>query len=190
MTVPDFQSLMLPLLRLADDGNQHSLSEAVERLAGEFQLSTEDRAQVLKSGQTRLYNRVGWSTTYLKKAGLLRAADLGDSNSPSVDARLWRGSPSPSTWPSCRPTSPRWLRFDGHARGLIPMKHPPSSTPQAPHGYTDQAWRSGSGKCWSTSSRMNRLDTLRFASWRSQSRTLTRSDQTPGTSARLTKDFD
>lgn len=77
MAVPDFQSLMLPLLRLADDGKQHSLSEAVERLAEEFQLSAEDRAQLLKSGQTRLYNRVGWSTTYLKKAGLLRAVGPG-----------------------------------------------------------------------------------------------------------------
>jgi hypothetical protein len=77
MSVPDFQSLMLPLLKLAGDGQQHSLAEAVERLAQEFQLSDDDRAQLLKSGQTRLYNRVGWSTTYLKKAGLLRAVGPG-----------------------------------------------------------------------------------------------------------------
>jgi len=69
--------MMLPLLRLAGDGEQHALAETVERLAQEFQLSDEDRTQLLKSGQTRLYNRVCWTTTYLKKAGLLRTAGLG-----------------------------------------------------------------------------------------------------------------
>jgi hypothetical protein len=68
---------MLPLLKLAGDGQQHTFAEAVERLAEEFQLSDDDRAQLLKSGQTRMYNRVGWTSTYLKKAGLLRAVGLG-----------------------------------------------------------------------------------------------------------------
>ena len=77
MPVPDFQTLMLPLLKLARDGQEHTYAEAVERLAEEFQLSNDDRAQLLKSGQTRLYNRVGWTTTYLKKAGLLQAVGPG-----------------------------------------------------------------------------------------------------------------
>ncbi len=77
VAVPDFQTLMLPLLKLASDGQQHTLAEAVERLAQEFQLSDDDRAQLLRSGQTRLYNRVGWTTTYLKKAGLLQAVGPG-----------------------------------------------------------------------------------------------------------------
>ncbi|CAN5475032.1 hypothetical protein BH20ACI3_BH20ACI3_01780 [soil metagenome] len=77
MAVPDFQRLMLPLLKLAADGMQHTLAETVEQLAQEFQLSDEDRGQLLRSGQTRLYNRVGWTTTYLKKAGLVQAVGLG-----------------------------------------------------------------------------------------------------------------
>ena len=77
MAVPDFQTLMLPLLKLASDGQHHNIAEAVERLAQEFQLSDDDRAQILRSGQTRLYNRVGWTTTYLKKAGLLQAVGPG-----------------------------------------------------------------------------------------------------------------
>jgi hypothetical protein len=77
MAVPDFQYMMLPLLRLAGDGQQHTLAEAVERLAQEFQLSQDDRLQLLRSGQTRLYNRIGWATTYLKKAGLLRSDGPG-----------------------------------------------------------------------------------------------------------------
>lgn len=77
MAVPDFQALMLPLLKLAGDGQKHTFAEAVERLAEEFQLSDDDRGQLLKSGQTRMYNRVGWTSTYLKKAGLLQAVGLG-----------------------------------------------------------------------------------------------------------------
>src|SRR5580765_6034121 len=78
MAVPDFQTLMLPLLKLASDGLQHTLAEVVEQFAQEFRLSEEDRNQTLPSGgQTRLYNRVGWTTTYLKKAGLLQAVGPG-----------------------------------------------------------------------------------------------------------------
>jgi restriction endonuclease Mrr len=77
MAVPDFQTLMLPLLKLAADGLQHTLAETVERMGQEFQLSDDDRAQLLRSGQTRLYNRVGWTTTYLKKAGLIQSVGPG-----------------------------------------------------------------------------------------------------------------
>ena len=46
-------------------------------MAKEFQLSHDDQAELLQSGQPRLYNRVGWATTYLKKAGLLQAVGPG-----------------------------------------------------------------------------------------------------------------
>jgi len=77
MPVPDFQSFMLPLLKLTADGEEHSLAEAVERLGQEFDLTEEDRAQLLRSGQTRLYNRVAWTTTYLRRPGLLEAVGKG-----------------------------------------------------------------------------------------------------------------
>jgi hypothetical protein len=77
MAVPDFQTLMLPLLKLVSDGQPHTPAEAVEQLAQKFQLSDDDRTQLLRTGGTRLYNRVGWATTYLKKAGLLQAAGRG-----------------------------------------------------------------------------------------------------------------
>jgi len=77
MAVPDFQTLMLPLLKLASDGQQHTVAETVERLAQEFQLSHDDQAELLRSGQPRFYNRIGWATTFLKKAGLLQRVALG-----------------------------------------------------------------------------------------------------------------
>lgn len=72
MAVPDFQSIMLPLLRFYADGHEHSVQEAVDELARTFDLSEEDLKQLLPSGkQTTFYNRVGWARTYLAKSGLL-----------------------------------------------------------------------------------------------------------------------
>jgi hypothetical protein len=75
--VPDFQSFMLPLLRLAADGAEHTLPDVVEKLARHFQLSQEDQNERNASGQTRLYNRVAWALTYLRKAGALATVRRG-----------------------------------------------------------------------------------------------------------------
>jgi restriction system protein len=77
MPVPDFQTLMLPLLKLAADGQQHTTAEAIELLAQQFQLSEADRAQVGQTGDPRFNNRVRWAMTYLKKAGLLQSVGRG-----------------------------------------------------------------------------------------------------------------
>jgi restriction system protein len=69
---------MLPLLRLLKDGREHYLGEVVSSLADEFNLSREEREQLLSSGQqTVIRNRAGWARTYLKKAGLLESPRRG-----------------------------------------------------------------------------------------------------------------
>lgn len=74
MAVPDFQTIMLPLLRVADDEIEHTVHEAVAILAREFSLTDEEINELLPSGkQKRFSNRVGWSRTYLTKSGLLQA---------------------------------------------------------------------------------------------------------------------
>ncbi|GEL70674.1 restriction endonuclease [Myxococcus virescens] len=78
MTIPDFQSAMLPVLRLAQDGKDHTLREAVEAIAVEFKVTDVERNEMLPSGrQRKLHNRVGWAKTYLQKAGLLEANGRG-----------------------------------------------------------------------------------------------------------------
>ncbi|MBI2864238.1 MAG: restriction endonuclease [Chloroflexi bacterium] len=73
MAIPGFQSLMLPLLSIAADGNEHTLGDAVEILAAQLGLSNDERREIIPSGQLKLENRVGWARTYLKKAGLLES---------------------------------------------------------------------------------------------------------------------
>ena len=78
MPIPDYQTLMLPLLKFASDGNERKFREAIEALAEEFGLSDEERAELLPSGSQPVFdNRVGWAKTYLKQAGLLASPRRG-----------------------------------------------------------------------------------------------------------------
>jgi restriction system protein len=74
MAVPDYQSIMLPLLKIAGDGNEHSKNEAIERLAQQFGLSENERNEILQSGQRKFDNRVSWARTYMQKALLLSSS--------------------------------------------------------------------------------------------------------------------
>jgi len=71
MAIPDFQSLMLPLLKFAEDKELHNSNEAIDALAEKLQLSAEELSKLIPSGQPKFANRIGWAKTYLKKAGLI-----------------------------------------------------------------------------------------------------------------------
>jgi restriction system protein len=72
MTVPDFQTLMRPLLQQYAGGDEKQIADARAELAREFDLSDEDLAEQLPSGLARTFdNRVGWAATYLHRTGLL-----------------------------------------------------------------------------------------------------------------------
>ncbi len=74
MSIPDFQSLMLPLLKLTGDRKEHSSREAIEALASQFHLTEAERNELLPSGRAPAFdNRVGWARFYLGKAGLLQS---------------------------------------------------------------------------------------------------------------------
>jgi len=79
MPVPDYQSLMLPLLQYAGERQTEiSTGDAVEALAVRLRLTNEDLKEMLPSGlQSAFVNRVGWAATYMKKAGLLEATRRG-----------------------------------------------------------------------------------------------------------------
>lgn len=72
MAIPDFQSLMLPLLKLASNQQPWRLRDAVEVLGDEYNLTQDERTELLPSGRAPLfYNRVAWAKTFLDKAGVL-----------------------------------------------------------------------------------------------------------------------
>ncbi|GAB4546552.1 MAG: restriction endonuclease [Anaerolineales bacterium] len=78
MPIPDFQSIMLPLLKFVSDGREYALGDTAAALAKQFQLSEDETHELLPTGrQTRFYGRVSWARTYLQKAGLLNSAARG-----------------------------------------------------------------------------------------------------------------
>lgn len=78
MAIPDYQTVMLPLLRYLGDGGEHPSAEVVDAMANEFGLSAGERQQLLPSGtSTVIGSRVGWARTYMKKAGLIDSPRRG-----------------------------------------------------------------------------------------------------------------
>ncbi len=74
MAIPDYQTLMLPLLKIAGDRQEHAIRDCIDTLSSEYELTEEERGELLESGQqTIMANRVSWACTYLKKAGLLES---------------------------------------------------------------------------------------------------------------------
>jgi len=72
MPIPDYQSLMLPVLRVTRDQQEHSLAGIREQVANQIQLSPEEESQRLASGSQTVYsNRIAWAVQYLKAAGAI-----------------------------------------------------------------------------------------------------------------------
>ena len=91
---------MLSLLSYLKDDQERTSRETIEHLAKEFELTEDERQEVLPSGRQRTFdNRVGWARTYLKKAGLLenprrgithissRGQEVLSKNPPKIDVQ-------------------------------------------------------------------------------------------------------
>lgn len=76
--IPDYQSIMLPLLKLNGDNATHRFRDVVDILGAQFQLSDRELKELLPSGTQAIFeNRVGWARFYLTKAGLLKSERRG-----------------------------------------------------------------------------------------------------------------
>jgi restriction system protein len=106
MAIPDFQTVMLPLLTHLEDGRERSNQETLEVLAQHFGLTEQERTALLPSGRTPVFtNRVAWAKAHLKFAGLLesprrgfyrlgpRGAEVLKRNPGRVDLRLLKTFP-------------------------------------------------------------------------------------------------
>ena len=98
MAIPDYQKLMLPLLKFAHDRQEHSLRAAIDTIAADLGLSEAERKELLPSGQQAVFdNRVGWARTYLKKAGLLRSERRGYFQITDAGLELLKSRPETIT---------------------------------------------------------------------------------------------
>jgi len=94
MSIPDYQTLMLPLLEAVSDGHRHQISNLYTLLSDRFGLTEEDRNARLPSGrETYIKNRVSWARTYLKKAGLVSSPAKGIVQITTVGQELLARKP-------------------------------------------------------------------------------------------------
>lgn len=101
MAVPDFQTLTLPLLKLASDGKEHTVGAARDAIADELELSSDDRKELLPSGrQTRLHNRIEKRIVLMNQGSRLSRTSPASSRSrwPVATSCLALPAKAEATW--------------------------------------------------------------------------------------------
>lgn len=93
--IPDYQSIMLPVLEELGKGGVHKYRALIESLAKRYELTEDERNMLLPSGTQRAFdNRVGWATTYLKKSGLVHSGKRGEFEITELGKKILADKPS------------------------------------------------------------------------------------------------
>jgi restriction system protein len=145
MSIPDFQTIMLPLLELAEDGREYKLSDAIANLATHFNLTEAERKELLPSGkQARFNNRVGWSCTHFKKAELFTYPSRGKFQITQRGIDLLNAKPERINTTLLK-QFPEYLEFIGataKSPDLVSCTiNPPPSTEQTPDEIIESAYQ-------------------------------------------------
>ncbi len=141
MSIPDFQSIMRPLLELAADGEEHSISEVTELLAHRFKLTEEEKTTLLPSGrQATFRNRTAWAKSYLTQAGVLESSRRGFFKITERGHRLLKDSPSRITIKELE-QFPEFVQFRStkHAEDTQPSDH--GADKQTPEEMLESAYQ-------------------------------------------------
>jgi restriction system protein len=106
MTIPGYESLMLPVLKLAADGSEHRIRDVIRELAEQEGVTEEEQRQRLPCGNRVFANRVHWARHHLIRAELLRSTKhaffqitergekaIKESSSKKIDFRYLKQSP-------------------------------------------------------------------------------------------------
>jgi restriction system protein len=144
MPIPDFQSLMLPIMKIAGDGDEHTAREVRQRIGEQLGLTEEERKELLPSGTQPVFtNRLAWARSHLTMAGLLektgkgrfritqRGKDALSSNPPKINLRFLQQFPE---YAEARSKS----KTDTAAE---PAAHPSASEAASPQERIELAFR-------------------------------------------------
>jgi len=142
MPIPDFQSIMLPLLKHISDGKEYSNHEITDAMARYFRLTPEERSTLLPSGRQKVFiNRVAWAKAHLKIAGLLhtpnrgvsvitdRGLDVLKQNPERIDLKLLK-------------TFPEYMEKAGQNRKKPEADHGVSESTKTPQEVLEEAYQS------------------------------------------------
>lgn len=109
--IPDFQTIMFPLLKILADKKEHTLKNLVSQICDKFSLTEKERNELVPSGiQTKMYNRVTWALTHFKKANLIlspkrstfvivdKGIEVLTSNLQRIDLKVLKEIPEYKMW--------------------------------------------------------------------------------------------
>ncbi len=88
MSVPKYDEMYNDFLKVLQDGKQHDIKEIREKVAQMKQITENDLKETLNSGKCKYFNRIGWTATYLKKAGLIDSSRRGIFNITSEGNKI------------------------------------------------------------------------------------------------------
>jgi len=96
MAIPDFQTIMLPLLGiLAADDELHTNEEFRLKIADHYTLTQAERQELVPSGrQTYLANRIGWALSHFKFAGIVSSPRRGYHQVTARGRQLFQQNPT------------------------------------------------------------------------------------------------
>ena len=137
MPIPDYQGLMRPILTLLADGHEHSVKQLLPPLADQFQLTDEERGQLLPSGRQETFrNRVHWASFYLMKAGLLERPRRGHNRiTPRGLQAVQQGGPINASFLK---QFPEFREFAGAGTSRVEGVLPPVDVEAARHTPEEQ----------------------------------------------------
>lgn len=144
MPIPDFQSVMLPLLEVLSDGKEWRMRDVTETLASRFHLTSQEQEEMLPSGQQTLFsNRVGWAKTHLKGAGLISNPTRGKVSLSEEGRRVLTTSPQSINCRFLR-QYPSYIELVGRPRadeGPANAITPEADTEQTPLELMDKSFQ-------------------------------------------------
>ena len=116
--IPKYIEILLPLLNLLQDERVYTSKEYISHLEKEFNLSEEDKKQVISNGKTKLFsNRIAWAKTYLKQAGLVEYPKRGEVKITSEGLAFLKSKPSQITLEDLE-RYPQFVEFKNRSKSL------------------------------------------------------------------------
>lgn len=143
MAIPDFQSLMLPLLNFCASGTEVKNSDATAYLGQLFRLTEHELQQKLPSNRQKVFdNRVAWAKAYLKMAGLLEATQRGVFRITAEGQRLL-SAPPPLLNLAFLQTIPayQYAKSSRLPEALSPLRPVRDTQIQTPHEIIETAYQ-------------------------------------------------
>lgn len=142
MAIPDFQTLMLPLLKFAGNGDVHLIKDARAQLATEFEVTAEEQAEMIPSGRAKTFsNRVAWAKTYLLQAHLLESPGRAAFRITDRGREVLNAPPDKITIPFLD-QYPEFAEFRGRKKkSATPDKASPPTSPDTPEEQIANAYQ-------------------------------------------------